>query len=161
MTATTTDVNGVAMGDIVDDLQEAEQHEQTEARERAREFSQKEREILDAVQSETCHIELGGRAIEMHLLHGEDDDWFDDLKTAGIDAAQGDVTEEDLRESGVLENLRNANERVLNILDDGCAEDLSRAFWKSLPQVKRFRALTQMQQGGVEVERAGNGRRRG
>lgn len=108
--------------------------------------------ILDAIQSETAHIRLKARRIEMNVLTGAEEDWTEDI--AEQFAEYND--EEEIPPEKMPDYIE-AREQMIDMLAEKSVEDVyDRGFWKQVPKRLRQEALSDLMDGGEEASRAGN-----
>lgn len=108
--------------------------------------------ILDAIQSETVHIRLKARRIEMNVLNGAEEDWTEDVAEQ---FAEFDGEEEIPPEK--MPDYIEAREQMIDMLAEKSVEDVyDRRFWKQVPKRLRQEALSDLMEGGEEAARAGN-----
>ena len=146
-TGTGTGDGDAELGQVLGGLQEHREEREAELLE----TSERAKSVLDALTSETVHHRLGGKRLKFRVLDGATEDWIDDV--------MGTIDDDIENNTEAFEEYREGRERITRILADHAVDDdFDYAFWKQVPQQKRYEALAAVRQGGEEADAAGNGR---
>lgn len=126
--------------------QKEQQHEEASKAERDKQA------ILSAIESETCHVRLGGKRVEFTLLWGDEEQFIEDVvgEFVGVDD-EAQLNEEQ------YERYQTLNTRIAGMLATHAVEDaFDQQFFEKLPQAKRETAIMDLRAGGIEGSRAKN-----